>query len=306
MKCASCGDKILTEWVEALGRVWHPEHFICKYCRRPIHGGFVDDCGLPAHRDCWEERNAPKCRQCGTTIVGKYSISLWGENSCLKCHGGGSCIHCQGATRSRDIDDQLACPTCRDLAVTDDSAATKHLRAVSQWINDLGVLGAVPRVPLELYSPERMRTDFDVDEKTLGIARKTLTESCGRKTVRSDGIVVVRGLPWPIFEKVVAHEFGHVWVAANGILDLSKRDEEGFCELLSFLWLTERGSLAKEALREGISGSKDPIYGDGFREIYHLYAKYGLRHVIDTLRKPMHNDMAKKPAWGMKWPGSKI
>jgi hypothetical protein len=38
--CASCGQEIVGEVTEALGKKYHPEHFVCATCSQPFSGAF--------------------------------------------------------------------------------------------------------------------------------------------------------------------------------------------------------------------------------------------------------------------------
>ncbi|MBI2240136.1 MAG: protein DA1 [Magnetospirillum gryphiswaldense] len=276
MKRNSGTKSTFSHWDKAADFLWRPERSVCACCR------------------------------CGQEIVGRYSINLWGETTCMACRSTGDCFHCRSGGHLKEVDGRLVCSTCRELAVTNPSTAAKHVQAVTQWIDGLAALGRTPHVPLAFLSPKQMRDEFGVGERTLGLARKAITTWGSRKSVSAEGISIVRGLPWPIFEKVLAHELGHVWVAANGMCELAPQDEEGFCELLSYLWLTERGSLGKDMLLTGISESADPVYGAGFRNIHQRYALNGLPHIISQMRKGMPTDTGDTAAWSMKWPSRKI
>jgi len=47
-RCKSCGQNITGNCVNAMGAQWHPEHFVCQYCKRAFAGGlFFEIAGLP-------------------------------------------------------------------------------------------------------------------------------------------------------------------------------------------------------------------------------------------------------------------
>jgi hypothetical protein len=71
-RCAGCGEPIEGEAVSALGKVWHPEHFLCTACKRPFDdAGYVIHRGRPYHEACYRERFAPRCAGCGEPILGQ-------------------------------------------------------------------------------------------------------------------------------------------------------------------------------------------------------------------------------------------
>ena len=37
-RCAGCGQPITSACTTALGKTWHPEHFVCAHCKRPFSG----------------------------------------------------------------------------------------------------------------------------------------------------------------------------------------------------------------------------------------------------------------------------
>ncbi|MBK9233399.1 MAG: hypothetical protein IPO15_21780 [Anaerolineae bacterium] len=38
-RCAYCGKPVIGDYTTALGKAWHPSHFICAQCRQPFDGG---------------------------------------------------------------------------------------------------------------------------------------------------------------------------------------------------------------------------------------------------------------------------
>jgi hypothetical protein len=116
-----------------------------------------------------------------------------------------------------------------------------------------------------------------------------------------DKVLVLKGLPLVTTAVVLAHELGHCLLCKEGIT-LSRREEEGLCELLAFLWVCEMDHvlstidqqnagadatasdepsstyekyfslirrLKLEDLRyqkRRIEGNSSHIYGDGFRD----------------------------------------
>ena len=36
--CAGCGQPVGTRSIDALGKKWHPEHFVCAFCNSPLSG----------------------------------------------------------------------------------------------------------------------------------------------------------------------------------------------------------------------------------------------------------------------------
>lgn len=40
VKCASCNEPIIGQVINAMGKTWHPDHFICNTCKTKLSGQF--------------------------------------------------------------------------------------------------------------------------------------------------------------------------------------------------------------------------------------------------------------------------
>src|SRR5579863_7334638 len=73
MICKQCGKPVMGPYVNALGAVWHPEHFVCAACHSPIDSASFDVYeNKPYHHACYIERVAPRCAVCGRPLTGHY------------------------------------------------------------------------------------------------------------------------------------------------------------------------------------------------------------------------------------------
>lgn len=51
--CAGCGSNIQGRVVEAFGKKYHPEHFVCSFCMNPLGGGsYTEQEGKPYCTNC--------------------------------------------------------------------------------------------------------------------------------------------------------------------------------------------------------------------------------------------------------------
>jgi len=78
-ECGACKAVIVGQIVEALGKTYHPEHFVCNHCSQPFPGGryFV---GLDEMLYCeqdYKDLQAKRCEVCKDVINGK-SITAQG------------------------------------------------------------------------------------------------------------------------------------------------------------------------------------------------------------------------------------
>ena len=63
--------------VTALGRAWHPEHFLCSGCSTTLGGSsFFEKDGAPFCPECYFERFSPRCGFCNQPIRHVSSADL--------------------------------------------------------------------------------------------------------------------------------------------------------------------------------------------------------------------------------------
>ncbi|CAH2255217.1 jg7259 [Pararge aegeria aegeria] len=68
--CNSCNAAISGRIVTALNKKWHPEHFTCNTCRKPIDGAkFHQHDGGVHCVPCYSEHHSPRCHGCGDPIT---------------------------------------------------------------------------------------------------------------------------------------------------------------------------------------------------------------------------------------------
>jgi len=102
--CAHCDQPITDRCVTALGKKWHPEHFMCSQCLQPLTAGFLERDGHAFCERCFYSAFSFKCAGCGQPIRGEF-INAMGERwhpehfSCFYCHksfAGGAYFEYQG------------------------------------------------------------------------------------------------------------------------------------------------------------------------------------------------------------------
>lgn len=88
-RCALCDLPILKNLVTALGRTWHPEHFCCKICRKPIgEEGFHEKDGDPYCSYDYYRLFGTVCAGCSEPVKESYISALNGlwHPQCFVCH----------------------------------------------------------------------------------------------------------------------------------------------------------------------------------------------------------------------------
>uniref|UniRef100_V9L321 Paxillin-like protein n=1 Tax=Callorhinchus milii TaxID=7868 RepID=V9L321_CALMI len=75
--CASCNKPIVGKVVTALGRTWHPEHFVCSHCGQEIGTkGFYERDGRPFCHEDYHNLFAPRCAYCSGSILDKILTAM--------------------------------------------------------------------------------------------------------------------------------------------------------------------------------------------------------------------------------------
>lgn len=290
--CKGCGQAVIGNYISALGATWHPEHFVCASCGRPIdvRSFNVDQQGKPYHTECFARTVAPRCAYCGKPLMGAYLTDAWGNSFCKehaeqfpRCDFCGRLIAPQEREQTAD---KMRCPVCRASAIESADEARPLFKQLIQWVSSQGLRYNNLSLSLELAS--RARLAQYLHERTtshsLGATMSNTYTQDGR-IIRTEvkGVAVLSGLPAMLFRGVTVHELGHVWLVVQGIDRLPTWAEEGFCELLSYRYYTEHSSPESRYHAEGIARNGDPVYGEGFRRVQAIAERMGWARFIETL-----------------------
>ncbi|KAA0725487.1 Transforming growth factor beta-1-induced transcript 1 protein [Triplophysa tibetana] len=89
--CSACQKPVVGQVVTALGRVWHPEHFVCSECECELgNRNFFEKDGRPYCETDYFTLYSPHCAQCNKPILNKMVTALdktWHPEcfNCVKC-----------------------------------------------------------------------------------------------------------------------------------------------------------------------------------------------------------------------------
>uniref|UniRef100_S4R8B0 Paxillin n=1 Tax=Petromyzon marinus TaxID=7757 RepID=S4R8B0_PETMA len=76
-QCAACLKPIAGQVVTAMGRTWHPEHFVCTECQEEIGArNFFERDGLPYCEKDYHFLFSPRCAYCSGPILDKVVTAL--------------------------------------------------------------------------------------------------------------------------------------------------------------------------------------------------------------------------------------
>ncbi|XP_072238689.1 paxillin-like isoform X1 [Leuresthes tenuis] len=75
--CGACKKPIAGQVVTAMGRTWHPEHFVCTHCQDEIGSrNFFERDGLPYCEKDYHSLFSPRCHYCNGPILDKVVTAL--------------------------------------------------------------------------------------------------------------------------------------------------------------------------------------------------------------------------------------
>eukprot|EP00126_Sphaerothecum_destruens_P010105 Sdes_comp20677_c0_seq1m16111 len=93
-RCAACSQVITAQYLEALGKKFHPNCFSCFLCKKLLQGvEFLVDGSDAVCSDCYHNKNSPKCGGCGNPIFSTAGKEVF----CIKAFDQKwhkECFHC--------------------------------------------------------------------------------------------------------------------------------------------------------------------------------------------------------------------
>lgn len=290
--CKHCAKPITGRYLTALDANWHPDHFCCVICQKPITDSqFYIHNGQPCHPECYTKNIAPRCTICADPLTGSHHVNYWGDRFCTHhskelagCAYCGRLVpHATKRTRRRSIED-ISCDICASTAIDSLVQGRLLFDGLIDWVERQGLRFRQKSFRLEILD----RADFLEREggrrDPLGLtSSKRYMRNKRVESVELTGVAILRGLPHPLFEGVCVHELGHVWLLQQNILHLPQMEEEGFCELISHRHYVEIGSKPDLFYAERIAKNNSPVYGDGFRKLKRLEERVGLEQIIKSL-----------------------
>lgn len=111
--CAGCHQPIMGRSLTALGKAWHPEHFVCARCHEPFSGGkFFEKDGKPFCEAHYQELFGVPCAKCNKPVASN-GIELSGHmyhKGCFQCQ---TCeVVLDSANKSYQFQSKPMCRKC--------------------------------------------------------------------------------------------------------------------------------------------------------------------------------------------------
>lgn len=228
----------------------------------------------------------PTCAVCGRRGLDTWVEDNRGTRAC-PAHRRTYCSYCGGfAMEGRcggvDLGDgRRLCRECASDAVLTPADAGPSLVRVETTLADRFGLRLPYPVRARMVTLEALHATGVGNAGICGVTRSAWRRS-GATTERSVvDVLLLHGLPRANFERIVAHELGHAWMATKQFpVDLESWLEEGIAESIAYLYLeTLSGTRAGELKDE--MWSRPDHYGQGFRRVRAAMDRDG---VVSTLR----------------------
>lgn len=288
--CQGCGQPIRGNCLSALGATWHPEHFCCAGCNRPLGDShFHLHNGAPFHSQCYSQLIAPHCAYCDKALIGRYLIDHWGSQYCPEHQQHyPSCAFCGRLVPNQPRSaGEISCSICQASAIETISEARPLFSLVKHWISNQGL--SYNNLPLSLELCDQRRLAELLNDRSQTHSRGATTSSTSTQDGRVlftkiNGIAVLQGMPDILFQGVTTHELGHVWLIVHAIQNLPTWAEEGFCEYLAHRYYNDLHTPEGRYYATCIEENADPVYGEGFRRVCPLADTLGFSRFLEILR----------------------
>ena len=189
----------------------------------------------------------------------------WGEPLCSLHLGHHRCMWCGSARDVIGIDGADWCGLCARTVVRENKTASGIFDDVVSWVES--VFGA----------GQLRQTRFNFGGLAMPVSGQGVvghTEVVWGNGPTRITIKTVSPCPTVALGAVLAHELGHVllFVDPRTLQPTSSTPTddvvaEGFCEVLSALWLESQAGEMAAALRKRMDRNNVPVYGEGFRRM---------------------------------------
>lgn len=178
---------------------------------------------------------------------------------------------CPGCRLLTDIPDASSCRACDRQMVRRPDQVPTPASEVQAWLTTVIGPHLLASIPVQLVDGSLMAPN-----------------QLGETEWRFDGqftaqIRMKSGVHERSFQQTLAHEYGHVMLAAHphdlsytgGLAHDRHVDEEGFCEVVKYLWLVDRGGPLDLLDMRDTERNPDSVYGDGFRKMWKEFERVG-------------------------------
>jgi len=163
------------------------------------------------------------------------------------------------------------------------------VEAIARWFYSRGMRFGRMKLKVELVdaqalgNPEGYQAADPTHGYIMGMALQSWKHENGQKVRWVKGLKILAGLPQVSFEGVASHELGHAWLFLHEVDPLEPWEEEGFCNVLRYLWHRNHDSAEAAHWVKILMEDPDPVYGEGFRKVRDLLKPIGLPAALQYL-----------------------
>ena len=235
------------------------------------------------------------CAICKMPLLGVFHEDAWGNRFCVKhtneFHRCSCCqrLICEPLTGGGVAyqDKRLVCNICRQTAIDTKEQAKPYIEANAAWLYQMGFTFQALALKIDLVYRDDLihKSEHKGGGEPMGMIYTSVNG--GRRKPferRVEGVAILKGLSRHVMEGVAIHELGHAWLFLHGVDSLDGPTEEGFCNMLSYLYHDTFDTDEARFCKLVIEKSPDPVYGDGFRAVHQAVNTYGLSQIVDYLR----------------------
>ena len=234
------------------------------------------------------------CYICHKLLIGRYFIDVWGNKMC-ESHLNKNVVHCVSCSaftqREYTLEDgRVLCKTCYGAAIKPGDSIENVKNFVINCLFNIGFSDLrLEDITYEIVTAQKMaeirKKPVNTQIKGFTYSNITITtfgKSTSKKFVHN--IYILTHLANVDFAGTLAHEMLHAWLTQNEI-KMSQKLEEGFCNMGNYLMYSSMsGELAKMLLKS-LRENPDPIYGDGFREMFEHFKRLGWKELIKNVKE---------------------
>ncbi len=302
--CTHCRQPLEAQWITLDGKKLHQAcyqaHYQenCALCGGELTGTLTRDAEGSYHPNCYAEQRAPRCDACQQPITAQFLEDPWGQRM-HPHHGGLPTLQCHVCARLiserttqggvRHGDGRVVCGLCRITEVTTSEQIESARAHVLAHLSALGFSSIPTWLAVNLADQRTLQRRLGVGRQanTHGYTKTVIRTLPDQGRVQEHSIFILYGLPRLPFMGVLAHELLHVWLNERQLGALwSEKEIEGFCNLATAAIYRHDDTPLARVLLQRLEQDRDPIYGEGYRQMAARLARLGWPGLLAQVQQP--------------------
>lgn len=293
--CAVCGNELPARYIKTAQADYCSKDCYystmpkCDYCKEPCtkHTFKMVDKIFCSKRCLYK---VFRCSICDCGLEQFFSFKDFNGKDiyfCRRCSKLPPCYFCDIPTaRKADSDGKNVCQSCRKSAVNDPQEVRRIFNRVRQDMNRMFGYDPKHKIILNIVNVPTLNDRSKSVYMPAGGKRLALMHYQNQVQIRKypNGreerkivnekcqIFILRGVPRVMLYDAFAHELTHDYIRHHVGNVKNLASEEGFCELIAFLYNKKLGNTFLNSRKER---NTDPVYGEGFRSMRGIYRRTG-------------------------------